>query len=106
MTKGEQHTVVVTAVANSGDGVGRINDKVVFIPFACPGDELLIEIVQSKKSFAKAKIVKIVTASKDRKIAPCPYFGSGGGCDWQHLPYEKQLQWTQIRSPIYRDFNN
>ncbi len=95
MTKGEQQTVVVTAVANSGDGVGRINDKVVFIPFACPGDELLVEITQSKKNFATAKILKIISAADERKTAPCPYFGTCGGCDWQHLPYEKQLYWKK-----------
>lgn len=95
MFKGDQHNLVVTSLANSGDGVGRIDDKVVFIPFACPGDELLVEIVQSKKSFAKAKIVKILSPSEDRQQAPCPYFGTCGGCDWQHLPYEKQLHWKR-----------
>lgn len=93
--KGEQHQVVVESLANSGDGVGRIQNKVVFIPFSCPGDKLLVEITLSKKTFLKAKIIKILEPAAQRINPPCPVFGSCGGCDWQHLPYQEQLQWKQ-----------
>ncbi len=93
--KGEQHTVVVTSLANSGEGVGHIQDKVFFIPFSCPGDKLLVEITQSKKSYGRARIVKIIEAADTRITPHCEYFGSCGGCDWQHLPYKNQLYWKQ-----------
>ena len=89
----EQHKVVVESLANSGDGVGRINEKVVFIPYACPGDELLIELTTNKKTFAKAKIVEILNPSEDRIIPECQFFGDCGGCDWQHINYKTQTHW-------------
>lgn len=93
--KGEQHTVVVESLANSGDGVSRIQQKVVFIPFAVPGDKLLVEITVDKKSFSKAKIVKIIEPSPERIDPPCPYFGRCGGCDWQNVDYPTQLYWKK-----------
>lgn len=93
--KGEQHKVVVESLANSGDGVGRIQNKVVFIPFAAPGDELLVQITIDKKSFSKAKIIEILKPSDQRVEPPCPVFGRCGGCDWQHIDYPSQLYWKE-----------
>lgn len=102
--KGEQHQIVVTALANSGDGVGRLDQKVIFVPFSCPGDELLVEITENKKSFAKAKIVQILKASPQRVQPPCPVFGRCGGCDWQHIQYEVQSDWK--RENLLRTLQN
>lgn len=102
--RGEQHTVVVHSLANSGDGVGRLDQKVVFIPFACPGDELLVEITENKKSFAKAKIVQILKPSPQRVTPPCPVFGRCGGCDWQHIDYGVQADWK--RENLVRSLQN
>ncbi len=93
--RGEQHRVVVKSLANSGDGVGRINQKVVFIPFAAAGDEVLVEITVSKKSFLKAKILEVITPSSARVPPRCPVFGKCGGCDWQHISYQQQLHWKK-----------
>ncbi len=93
--KGTQHELVVESLANSGDGVGRIQDKVVFIPFACPGDHLKIEITRDKKSFCQAKIVEVLKASENRAKPQCSLFGRCGGCDWQHIQYPTQLQWKK-----------
>ncbi len=88
-------SLTIDSLANSGDGVGRLNDKVVFVPFALPGEEIEAEILQDKKTFAKAKVCKIVKASKDRIAPECPVFGRCGGCDWQNLKYDQQLVWKQ-----------
>lgn len=95
MENGQQHQVVVHALANSGDGVGRVGDKIVFIPFAVPGDTLQIEITENKKSFAKARILNIVKASDQRREAPCPYFSRCGGCHWQNISEQDQRYWKK-----------
>lgn len=93
--KGSRLEVLVESLANSGDGVGRTQNKVVFVPFACPGDRLLIEITKDKKTFALGKIIEILEPSSERKAPECPSFGRCGGCQWQHVKYETQLQWKR-----------
>lgn len=73
--------------------MSHIGEKVVFIPYGCPEDQLLVEVTQDKKTFCKAKIIEIIRPSSQRVEAPCPYFGSCGGCDWQHISYPSQLLW-------------
>lgn len=93
--KGTQQIIVVESLANSGDGVGRIDGRVVFVPFSSPGDRLLVEITLNKKSFLKAKIVEILEAAPNRRLPRCPVFGQCGGCDWQHIAYKDQLFWKK-----------
>ena len=93
--KGERYEVIVQSLANSGDGVGRIDGVVVFVPFSCPGDRLKVEITQFKKTFAKAKIIEILEPSKDRTKPLCRHFTQCGGCDWQHIQYSSQLDWKR-----------
>jgi len=83
----------IQGLANSGDGVGRLDNKVIFVPYALPGDLLEIEITKNKKTFARGKIVQILAPGPTRQEAPCPSFGVCGGCDWQHLSYTEQLLW-------------
>jgi len=83
--------VAIEKLAFGGSGIGRINGKVCFVPFSCPGDELLVAITAEKRSYLTAGIVEIITPSPDRVIPPCPLFGSCGGCAWQHIAYHAQL---------------
>jgi tRNA/tmRNA/rRNA uracil-C5-methylase (TrmA/RlmC/RlmD family) len=83
--------VKIDAVAFGGEGVGRIDNFVVFIPFSAPGDELEIEITQLKKKFVRGKILKIITPSTLRAEPLCRYYEKCGGCCYQHLDYEYQL---------------
>jgi len=84
-------TVHIETLAFGGSGVGRIDGKVCFVPFACPGDELRVHITSEKRSFLTASIVDIVTPSQQRCVPLCPLFGSCGGCNWQHIAYPHQL---------------
>ncbi len=92
---GERHTITIESLSNSGDGVGRIENKVVFVPYACPEDILWVEITQDKKTFFKAKIIEQIKPSPFRVDPPCRFFGECGGCDWQHIQYEVQLDWKK-----------
>ncbi len=82
----------IESVAFGGEGVGRVDNFVVFVPFAAPEDELEVEIVQLKKKFARGKILQIVKLSPMRVSPLCRYYENCGGCCYQHLNYEYQLE--------------
>lgn len=83
--------IKIESVAFGGDGVGRVDNFVVFVPFAAPGDELEVEITQRKKKFARGKILKIIKSSEARVKPLCRYYENCGGCCYQHINYESQL---------------
>ena len=89
--------IKIEKIAFGGEGVGRINNLVVFIPFAAPGDELEIEITGCKKKFARGRILKIVQASPQRVNPLCKYYGHCGGCCYQHLSYEHQMEIKKLQ---------
>jgi len=84
-------TIRIEKIAFGGEGVGRIDNFVVFVPFAAPEEELEIEISKRKKKYARGKILKIVKASPWRVPPVCGYYKKCGGCCYQHISYEKQL---------------
>jgi 23S rRNA (uracil1939-C5)-methyltransferase len=81
-----------------GDGLARIpvgNDgrsMAVFVPFVLPGERVEAEIRQEKPGFARGSVAHLIEASPDRIEARCPYFQHCGGCHYQHIPYQRQLQ--------------
>ncbi len=86
----------ITAVAAEGNALGRINgEKVVFVPFGAPGDIADIKIVRRKHNYCEGRIERIVTPSPIRVEPRCQHFTICGGCRWQHLPYDFQLQQKQ-----------
>lgn len=87
--------VEITGVAAEGKSIARIDDMVVFIPYGAPGDIIDLKLDKKKKSYGEGHIAKMLKPS-DIRIAPfCEHFGVCGGCKWQHLPYEYQLQCKQ-----------
>ena len=93
--KEEFPVIQIEDVAFGGKGVGRLGGKVVFVPFTAPGDTVALEVQRQKKSFAEARVRKLLVASSDRTDPPCPYFGRCGGCVYQHLKYDAQLALKQ-----------
>ena len=74
-----------------GNAVGRVEDKVVFVPFVVPGDLVDVRAFKNKKSFYEGKTVKIHEYS-DKRVEPrCEHFGICGGCRWQNMKYSEQL---------------
>lgn len=82
----------IESVAFGGQGVGRIDKFVVFVPFAAPDDVLEIEIYEIKNKFARGRILKIISASPWRSDPQCRYYGRCGGCNYQHISYDDQLK--------------
>jgi len=87
--------VTIEAVAAEGKALVRVEDLVVFVPFAIPGDVVDIQITKKKHSYAEGEVVRLVQPSPDRIEPFCPHFGVCGGCKWQMLPYELQLKAKQ-----------
>lgn len=89
---GERLTVRIHDIAFGGEGVGRIGDFVIFVPFVLTGELVEAEIVELKKTFARASLVKVLEPSPERTEPKCPYFGDCGGCQYQHISYSEQLR--------------
>ena len=87
--------VTITDVAAEGKSIDRVNEMVFFIPFGAPGDVADIKIDRKKHSYAEGHIDKLTTPSSIRINPVCEHFEVCGGCRWQHLPYEFQLQCKQ-----------
>ena len=87
--------ITITDVAAEGKSIARVNEMVVFIPFGAPGDVADIKIDRKKHSYAEGHIDKLTTPSHIRINPVCEHFEVCGGCRWQHLPYEFQLQCKQ-----------
>jgi 23S rRNA (uracil1939-C5)-methyltransferase len=81
-----------------GDGLARLpadaqgRGKTVFLPFVIPGERVEATIAESRSGFARACLNAILTPSADRVVPQCPYFGSCGGCQYQHIDYSAQLR--------------
>jgi len=82
----------IKAVAFGGNGVGRVDDMVVFIPFTATGDTVEAKIVEVKRNYCIGEIVEIITPSPDRVEPVCPYFSTCGGCQYQHISYPAQME--------------
>jgi len=77
--------VKIDSMAFGGQGVARVEGKVLFVPYTVTGDEVWIEITEEKKKHSIGKLVGISEPSSLRVDPPCPYFGECGGCQWQHI---------------------
>ncbi len=87
--------VTITDVAAEGKALARVGDRVIFVPYAAPGDVLDIQLFRMKRNYAEGKIVRVHALSPDRVQPFCSHFGVCGGCKWQHLPYANQLKAKQ-----------
>lgn len=103
-TVGQHCTVTITDIAFGGEGVARLNDFVVFVPYVVAGEVVEAEITEVKKQFARARLVRIEKPSTDRVKPECPHFGACGGCQYQHIHYETQLAFKhkQVRDLFQR----
>jgi len=74
-----------------GEGLGRLNGRVVFAPFVLPGERVRARARQEKPGLVRADTLEVVQPAPERVAPPCEYFGRCGGCHYQHAPYEYQL---------------
>lgn len=87
-------TVELTTMAHGGDALGRHEGKVIFVPYAIPGETVRAEIIDDREHYAFARLAEVLEPSAHRVDPPCPFFGQDkcGGCQWQHIDYDTQLK--------------
>ena len=81
----------IEELAYGGKGVARKDNFVWFVKGGLPGQKVKAGIRKKRKSYGEAVIDEVIEPSPDQIQAPCPYFGTCGGCQLQHLKYETQL---------------
>lgn len=82
----------ISTLAFGGEGILRVDGLVIFVPFTAPGDHITCRITSKKKSFARAELIEIIKPSLQRIKPRCPYFGTCGGCQLQHIHYQEQIK--------------
>ena len=88
-----EETLRIERMGNGAEAVGRLaSGKAVFVAGGAPGDAVRVEVVEEKASFARARIVAVEEPSLQRVEPRCPQGDACGGCPWQHLSYEAQLE--------------
>lgn len=92
MKAGDKFTVDINSVGMDGEGVARVEGFVVFVPKTLLGEQAVVEITQVKKSFAFAKVIKLLKASQARIQPPCDLCFKCGGCEMLHISYPAQLE--------------
>lgn len=96
--------VTIADAGAEGMAVARVDGMVVFVPFVVPGDVVDIQLYKKKKNYAEGRAVKVHSYSPLRVEAACPHFGICGGCKWQTMKYEAQLEakQRQVRDNLER----
>src|SRR5688572_26656548 len=87
--------VLILDIASDGKSVAKVDEMVVFVEKAVPGDIVDVQLYRKKKNFAEGKAVLFHEYSKLRADAFCEHFGVCGGCKWQNMSYDAQLQFKQ-----------
>lgn len=97
----------VIDLGSNGCGVGRLHNRVVFVPDSVPGDALSVRLVKVKHTYAEGQLVSILQPSKHRIQPRCIVADKCGGCQWQHIEYntqttfkQKQAQPSELRDPL------
>ncbi|HCN27968.1 MAG TPA: SAM-dependent methyltransferase [Verrucomicrobiales bacterium] len=87
--------LVIENLANEGRGVARVDGWVVFVSFALPGERVRARVFRNHKNYSEADLVEVIEPSPDRVEPRCALFGQCGGCQYQHLAYDRQLEWKR-----------
>lgn len=89
---GQTCLLTISDIAFGGEGVGRIDDFVVFVPFVMLGEEVEVRFTDVKKRYGRGVLLRIVKPSPERVVPRCQYFGDCGGCQYQHIDYSSQVR--------------
>src|SRR5919197_517847 len=82
----------LAGLSHLGGAVGRLDEMVYFVAYGLPGERVVAKVVREHGSYARAETTEVRRRCEADRAAPaCPYFGTCGGCAWQHARYERQL---------------
>jgi tRNA/tmRNA/rRNA uracil-C5-methylase (TrmA/RlmC/RlmD family) len=104
LQSGQRLELDIATVAFGGDGIGRVDGFVVFVPFVLTGERVEVEIVEVKKRYATADLVRVITPAPQRVVPRCALYQQCAGCQYQHVAYAHQLELKhrQIRDIFQR----
>ena len=92
----KEFKLTIDSLVYEGFGLGRLPDgKAVFIPFVLPGEEVIAEVIEEKRGHVRAKLLSVEKPHPKRIQPRCVHFGNCGGCHYQHIPYELQLEFKR-----------
>ena len=96
--------ITIEKLVYGGAGLARTDQGVVFVHRTAPGDVVEVELVDRKKDYANARILKLLQPSPDRQKPTCPNYQNAGCCHWQHIHYEKQVEYKEaiLRETLHR----
>ena len=92
LQQGQRLELDITDIAFGGDGIGRVEGFVVFVPFVLGGERVEVEIIDVKKRYATADLVRVITPAPQRVEPRCQYYQQCAGCQYQHVDYRHQLE--------------
>lgn len=95
LQKNEIIELNITGMSHEGNGVGRYEDFVLFVPMTAPGDRILCRVVKVNKNFGYGRVEQLLEESPLRVADSCPAFRQCGGCSWRHIRYEEELRYKQ-----------
>ena len=93
--KNDTVRLIITDIGTNGEGIGRVDGYTLFIKDAIIGDEVEAKIIKAKKNYGYARLMNIITPSKDRIEPVCPVARRCGGCQIQEMDYQAQLRFKQ-----------
>jgi 23S rRNA (uracil1939-C5)-methyltransferase len=96
MRKGDTLEVTIEKMVYGGRGLAHHADVAVFVDKTVPGERVRVKLVRVKRDFAEAQLLEILEPSPHRIRAPCPYNDYCGGCNWQFIDYESQLEYKRV----------
>ncbi len=92
VTRGQEIELAIEKFADRGKALARIDGLVVFLKGAVPGDRVRAKVYKRKKNYAEAAVTEVLEDSPLRTTPRCRYAGPCGGCKWQHVDYQAQLE--------------
>ncbi len=93
-------TVTLSDIGAQGSAFASVEGRAVFADYGIPGEEVVVRLEEDHRRFTTGKVVEVITPSPDRVAPRCRYFGTCGGCQWQHISYERQLE---LKRQVVRD---
>ncbi|MBI4459056.1 MAG: class I SAM-dependent RNA methyltransferase, partial [Acidobacteria bacterium] len=94
-TAGETLNISIEKMVYGGEGLARTLEGVLLVPLVLPGESATVQLEERHKGIRRGRLLQVAEPSPDRISAECPYFSRCGGCHYQHIRYERQLQLKQ-----------
>lgn len=95
LSVGQKINIKIKRLGINGEGIGYHQKQIIFVPRVLPGEQIVAQITKTSPTFSEATLVKLLKKSKDRITPPCNFYERCGGCQLQHLRYDKQLDFKK-----------